>query len=171
MGLRDELLQDLEAARLGFHHLLDSVPESAYSHPSDNPAWTIGDVLFHITLGPPALRFEIWMLRHAPWLMRVALNPLTSRVFNWSNALFARLPKRITRQTLLKAYESGHAGLMSSLKRMDESDLRRSAMYPPEFVSDLAGTVSIERLFRYVRGHFDVHAEQIRAALGNKSLV
>ncbi len=169
--LREELAQELESARLGFHHLLDSVPESAYSHPSDNPAWTIGDVLYHITLGPPAIRFEIWMLHRASWLMHIALNPLTSRIFNWGNALFGRLPRRITRQRLLKAYENGHAGLISSLQRMDESDLRRSALYPPEFVSELAGEVSIERLFRYVHGHFDVHAGQIRAALKGKSLV
>jgi hypothetical protein len=165
MGRREELLQDLEAARLGFHHLLDSVPENSYSHPSDNPAWTIGDVLFHITLGPPALRFEVWMIRHAPWLMRVALNPLTSRIFNWGNALFAQVPRRITRQTLQRAYERGHKGLVSSLRRMDEADLRRSTVYPPEFVSELAGEVSIERVFRYVRGHLEVHAAQVRAAL------
>jgi hypothetical protein len=171
MGLREELLQDLEAARLSFHHLLDSVPESSYSHPSDNPAWTIGDVLYHITLGPPALRFEIWMIRHAPWLIRIVLNPLTSRIFNWGNALFARMPKQITRQTLLKAYERGHTGMISSLKRMEEADLRRSTVYPPDFVSELAGEVSIERVFRYVSGHFEVHAGQIRAALGDKFLV
>ena len=68
MGLREHLAEELEAARGGFHQLLDSVPESAYSHPSDNPAWTIGDVLYHLTLGPPALHFEIWMIRYLPGL-------------------------------------------------------------------------------------------------------
>jgi len=167
MGLKEELAQDLESARQGFHHLLDSVPESLYAHPSDNLAWTIGDVLYHITLGPPAIRFEIWMIHQTPWMFRT-LNTPTSRLFNWGNALFARHPKRITRQTLTKAYEKGHAGLMSSLKRMREQDFARSVVYPPEFVSELAGEVSIERLFRYIKLHFEVHSGQIYRALNHK---
>jgi hypothetical protein len=164
MGLKDELAQELDAARLGFHHLLDSVPEALYTQPSDNPAWTIGDVLYHITMGPPAIRIEIWMIRHAPWAFK-ALNNFTSGLFNRGNALFARHPKRITRQTLTNAYEKGQAGLISSLKRLREEDFRRSVVYPAEFVSELVGEVSIERLFRYIKVHFDVHAGQINAAL------
>ena len=60
MTFKEELAQELEATRQDFHHLLDSVPEVFYHHPSTNPTWTIGDVLYHITLGPTALRFEIW---------------------------------------------------------------------------------------------------------------
>jgi hypothetical protein len=168
MELKEQLAQELEATRQNFHHLLDSVPESLYSHPSDNSAWTIGDVLYHITLGPPAIRFEIWMLRYAPWTFK-ALNNTTSKIFNWGNALFARHPKQITRQTLTKAYENGHAGLMSSLKRLRAEDFTRSVTYPEVFVSELAGEVSIERLFRYVSLHFDVHAEQIQRALNHNT--
>ncbi len=44
-------------------------------------------------------------------LFAVGLNLLTSRLFNWGNTLFAR-------QGFIKAYEAGHAGLLSNLKRM-----------------------------------------------------
>lgn len=165
MTLKAELAQEMENTRQDFHHLLDSVPEAFYSHPSDNPAWTIGDVLYHITLGPAALRFEIWMIRHTRWLFQIAMNDLTANIFNRVNKMFARLPKQITRQTLSKAYEAGHAGLMSSLKRMNEDDLQKSIKYPKSFVVELAGEVSVERIFRYVREHFDIHAEQINKAL------
>ena len=165
MTLKEELAREMEITRQDFHHLLDSVPEAFYSHPSDNPAWTIGDVLYHITLGPSALRFEIWMIRHANQLFQFAMNDLISYIFNRINALFARQPKRITRQTLSRAYEAGHAGLMSSLMRMSEDDLQKSINYPKSFVVELAGEVSVERIFRYVNEHFDVHAEQINEAL------
>ena len=165
MGLKEDLAQELEVTRQNFHHLLDSVPEALYLHPSDNPAWTIGDVLYHITLGPPALRFEIWMICRASWLFKIFLNNTTSKIFNWGNALFARRPKRITRQSLLKAYEAGHAGLMSSLRRVRKEDFRKSVNYPAAFVSELAGEVTVERLFRYVTLHFEVHAGQIRSAI------
>ena len=165
MGLREHLAEELEAARGGFHQLLDSVPESAYSHPSDNPAWTIGDVLYHLTLGPPALHFEIWMIRYLPGLYPLVMNRFVSTIFNRVNAAFTGRPKRISRQMLTQAYEKGHAGLVSRLNHMQDADFQRSVMYPPEFVSDLAGLVSIERLFHYVKGHFDVHEAEIRKRL------
>jgi hypothetical protein len=164
MTLKDDLAQELEVTRQNFHHLLDSIPEVSYVHPSNNPAWTIGDVLYHITLGPPAIRFEIWMIRSAPWMFKI-LNDATSKIFNWGNALFANRTKRITRQRLIKAYEAGHLGLMSSLRRMREEDWGKSVMYPEVFVSELAGTVTVERLFRYIKLHFDVHAGQIQQRL------
>jgi hypothetical protein len=139
---------------------------SAYSHPSDNPAWTIGDVLYHITLGPRALQFEIWMIRHLPGLFPWVMNRFVTTVFNRVNAIFTGRPKRINSRMLIRAYENGHAGLVSSLNRMQDDDFQRSVIYPPEFVSELAGDVSIERLFHYVKGHLDVHEEQIREALG-----
>lgn len=61
MSIKKELANEMEKTRRDFHHLLDSVPEALYHHPSDNPAWTIGGVLYHISLGPTALLFEIWM--------------------------------------------------------------------------------------------------------------
>lgn len=165
MNLKEELAQMMESTRRDFHHLLDSVPEALYDHPSDNPAWTVGDVLYHITLGPPALRFEMWMIRHTGWLYQAMLNDLTSSIFNRVNALFARRPKRITRHSLIRAYESGHAGMMSDLERMREDELRKSIIYPKSFIAELAGEVSIERIYRYAREHFEIHSGQILKAL------
>jgi len=163
--LKEELAKELEAARLGFHQLLDSVPEAFYHHPSLNPAWTIGDVLYHITLGPPAIRLEIWMIRRTRGLFQLAMNNLTSSIFNKANALFARRPKRITSQSLLKAYEAGHAGMISSLRWTRKDEFQKSVRYPESFVRELAGEVTVERLFRYVKGHFEIHAEQIQKAI------
>ena len=165
MTLREELAQEMEATRQDFHHLLDSVPEALYHHPSDNPAWTISDVLYHITLGPSALRLEIWAIHQVPGLFQLTINNTTSRIFNWGNILFTRQGQRFTREKLSKAYEKGHAGILSSLMRMNENDFQKTVIYPETFVTELAGEVTIERLFRYVKGHFDVHAEQIRKAL------
>ena len=165
MSLKEELAQDLETTRRDFHHLLESVPESLYHHPSDNPAWTVGDVLYHITLGPPALRFEIWMLRRARGLYRLALNDQTSIVFNRVNALLARSGGHFTRRSLGRAYDKGHAGILSSLRRTREGDLQKSMVFPKAFVAELAGEVTVERLFRYAGEHFGIHSEQIRSVL------
>ncbi len=44
--LREKLKQEMEETRLAFHQLLDSLPERALDLPSDNPAWTIGEVIY-----------------------------------------------------------------------------------------------------------------------------
>ncbi|HSM71153.1 MAG TPA: DinB family protein [Anaerolineales bacterium] len=165
MSLKEELAHEMESTRQAFHHLLDSVPEALYQHPSDNPAWRIGDVLYHITLGPPALRFEIWMICNAGWLFQIVMNDLTSNIFNRINALYPRHPKRITRQRLGNAYDAAHADILSSLRQINEDDLQKSIMYPQSFVAEIAGEVTAERLFRYVKQHFEIHAEQIIIAL------
>lgn len=166
MGLREELIVELESTRREFLSLVESVPEEFYGNPSANPAWTMGDVLYHITLGPPAIRAEIWGIRHARWVFTVFLNTATSRVFNWGNALFARHPKRITPEVLIQAYERGHAGLLASLRKTRDAEFSKSVRYPDAFVSELAGVVTVERLFRYIKLHFEVHAAQIREGLG-----
>jgi hypothetical protein len=166
MGLKEELAAELERTHREYVTLVDTVPEKIYGHPSTNSAWTIGDVLYHITLGPPAILTEIWMIRHMPGLFSALLNDKTAGIFNRGNALFARHPKRIKPQLLIRTYERGHAGLLEHLGRMQESDLTRSVRYPDSFVLELAGVVTVERLFRYIKLHYEVHAAQIRESLG-----
>lgn len=149
-----------------FRALLDSIPESEYELPTDNPAWTVGDILFHITLGPRALAFEIWMIVHARGFFQFVMAHFPSRLFNRVNAWFGRR-SRVSRQGLLKAYEAGHAIIRSRLRRTREEDFSKSVVYPASFVAEIAGEVTVERLFRYVKGHFEVH----EAALRGKSLV
>lgn len=43
--------------------------------------------------------------------------------------------------------------------------MQRSVIYPKSLVEEIAGEVSIERLFRYVKEHFDTHADQIKAGI------
>ena len=169
MGLKEELIAELEATLQNFHHILDAVPEAAYVHPSANPAWTVGDLLYHITLGPSFVRGEMWLLCHATGFWQIVMNDVTARVFNWGNALFARQPKRIMRQSLLKADEAGHTGMVSSLRRLREKDFEKSVNYPASFVAELEGAVTAERLVRYLVMHCDVHAQEIRTVLNAPS--
>jgi hypothetical protein len=166
MGRKEEIFTELESTRREFHLLVASVPVESYRSPSANSAWTIGDVLYHITLGPPAIRAEVWMIRYADWLFSAVLNNGTARIFNWGNALFARHPKQISPQILIKSYENGNSGLLTSLKGIRNADFDKSIHYPDSFVKELAGIVTVERLFRYIKLHFEIHASQIRESLG-----
>lgn len=159
---KQELEQELEETRRRFTELVNSIPERNYPLPTHNPEWTVGDILHHITLGPRAIALEIWLIVHARKLFSFVMSHFPSRIFNSFNAWFGRRKRRINRQGLLKAYGRAHSIILSGLMRMREEDLLKSVVYPVEFVSDLAGEVTPERLFRYVTAHFEMHERQLR---------
>lgn len=161
---KTELEQELDETHRRFVALVESIPESEYPLPTDNPAWTVGDILFHITLGPRAVALEVWMIVHARGLFGWVMWHFPSRTFNSVNAWFGNRERRISRQGLIKAYGRAHTVIKSRLKRTREEDLVKSVEYPAEFVSDLAGEVTPERLFRYVSGHLEMHEKQLGIA-------
>ena len=160
---KQELEQELKETHRRFIALVESIPEADYPLPTDNPAWTVGDILFHITLGPRAIALEAWMIVNAPWLFGLVMRHFPSRLFNRVNAWFGRgRSRRISPQGLLKAYGKAHAVIKSRLRRTREEDLGKMVVYPADFVSELAGEVTVERLFRYVTEHFEVHEAALR---------
>lgn len=160
---KTELEKELDETHRRFIALLESIPEADYPLPTNNPAWTVGDILYHITLGPRALALEIWMTVHATGLYNFLMRHFPSRFFNKVNAWFGSgRSQRVNRQSLLKAYGKAHTTIKSGLRRTREEDLLKVAVYPLDYVSDLKGEVSVERLFRYVTGHFEEHEQALR---------
>lgn len=157
-----DLEKELDETHRRFFALVESIPEADYPLPTENPAWTVGDILYHITLGPRALALEIWMTIHAGGLYNLLMRHFPSRFFNSVNAWFGNRRRRISRQSLLKAYGRAHTVIKSRLSRTREEDLLKTAVYPLDYVSDLKGKVSVERLFRYVTGHFEEHEQALR---------
>ena len=162
MTLKEDLLNEIEETRVRYHRLLDAIPESEYARQSGNEAWTVGDALYHLTLGPRAIAFEAWMILHARGLYQFWMRHFPLEWFHRLNARFARSDaRRWSRAKLGSAYENAHAALRSALTRTREEDLARSATYPAGLEVLLAGEVSLERLFRYAQAHFEAHAAQI----------
>ncbi|MEN9563024.1 MAG: hypothetical protein RIR73_1268 [Chloroflexota bacterium] len=166
---KKELENQLDETHRRFIALVGSISEAEYSLPTDNPAWTVGDILFHITLGPRALALEIWLTIHIPGLYNFVMRHFPSNFFNRVNAWFGSgRSERVSRQGLLKAYGSAHTVIKSSLRRAREEDLVKTVVYPLDYVSDLKGEVNVERLFRYVTGHFEEHSRQLEIASGKE---
>jgi hypothetical protein len=161
MTIRQELEKELEETRLRYLALLDSIPESDYSLPTDNPDWNVGEMLYHITLGPPTLAFETWMITHVRGLFKFGIRVIPSSWMERLNGLYAQRGGRITRQGLIKGYEAGHTRIMSRLKRTRDEDFSKVMEYPDDFLTMLTGTVTIERLFHYVKQHFEEHQAQL----------
>jgi predicted Zn-dependent peptidase len=68
---------------------------------------------------------------------------------------------------LIKAYEAGHGGLRSDLKRTRDDDFQKSVYVPAELEIIISGDVSIERLFRHVKIHLEAHTKQINTPQKN----
>ncbi len=161
MNKKQTIEEELIQTRKQFLALLNSIPESDYALPTNNSAWSVGDMLFHIALGPQALSLEIWMIIHMRRFFQLVMNLFPSKLFNMANARFARRGNRVSRASLVKRYESAHAKVIASLKQTREEDLSKYISYPAELEPMLAGETSVERLFHYVKDHFEAHRDSI----------
>jgi hypothetical protein len=163
MRLKQELAQEMESTRRDFHHLLGSIPEASYVHPSDNPAWTVGEVLFHMSLAPRFLTADLRLILGQGWIARVMGALVPKSLFDRLNEFFTKrwASRVMTREKLARAYDKAHDHALRALENLNEEDFGRSLEYP-EYDELLTGIVTVERLYRYITIHFKVHAEQIR---------
>lgn len=171
MSARERLQQEIEATRVAFHHLLDSIPEEAFSSPSDNPAWNIREVLFHIAIVPRYMGVEVFMVSRQirPWQLLPRLIPKS--LFDWLNARMTRLGARgMTRRRLAGLYDRSCQAAQQALNSVADTDFSNSLNYPL-WDPLLAGDVTVEYLFGYIKRHFDSHAAQLVKTLPGKGQV
>ncbi|RPI84097.1 MAG: hypothetical protein EHM41_14250 [Chloroflexi bacterium] len=71
---------------------------------------------------------------------------------------------------MAKTYDRAHEKALKVLESLDEEDFQKQVEYP-NWDPALSGQVDIERLFHYIRYHFELHAEQIRQAVGSSERV
>jgi hypothetical protein len=165
MSVKDEVRAELLQTREAFHKLLTDIPEEAFSKASDNPAWTIGEVLFHMSLAPRFVVTDLRIIISRPWLAKVFAAVVPIPLFHRLNAFFTRYWSRnLSRTFLAQEYDRAHARAMKSLEALQEDDFEKAVQYPG-YDPMLSGTVTVERLFRYLKLHFEAHAGQIRERL------
>ena len=149
---------------MAFHHLLDSIPEEALSQPSDNPAWNIRQVLYHIAIIPRYIIVEVVAIRRQVWLYMLLPRLIPKGLFDLLNARMTRLRARgMTRQRLAETYDQSCKAALRALGSVPDADFDKHLHYPL-WDPLLAGDVTLEYLFGYVKRHFDSHAAQIQKA-------
>ena len=90
---------DLEETRFAFHKLLGEISSEDLFKPSLNPAWTIAEVLYHMSMAPRNLPSDVWMIRHLKWVPKIPPGP-----FNRLNIILARRGARNgTKESILEA--------------------------------------------------------------------
>lgn len=165
MSLKDELRAELVQTRDAYHALLAEVPDEAFSRPSDNPAWTIGEVLFHMSLAPRFMTTDLRMIISRPWMAKVFAVLVPGSLFDSLNAFFTRhWSRNLDRKFLAEQYDRAHERALNSLQSLQEEDFQKSLRYPG-YDPILSGEVTVEKLYRYMKLHFEAHASQIRERL------
>jgi hypothetical protein len=162
---RDRLRREIEDTRLAFHRLLDTIPDEAFFLPSGNPAWTVGQVLYHMSFAPRFMVLDVQMIGGQRWIYRLVPRLFPKRLFDWLNARMTRVAAGTpTRAFVSTEYEQAHASIRKVLESLSEKDLAKHAPYP-DWDPLLSGEVAMEYLFGYIKRHFDSHAVQIRQVL------
>ena len=157
---REEIRAELEATREAYRALLDSLSEEDWKKASGNPAWTVGQVLVHMTFAPRMLPADVGMIRRGGWMPR-----LPAFLFNWSNVLMTRwMARKETIHTVGALYDAAHASALAVLDTIQDDEWELGREYP-DWDPMLSGYVTLERLFRYLKLHFEVHREQVRQGL------
>lgn len=165
MDTRERLHQEIEATQCAFHTLLDSIPDEAFALPSDNPAWTVGQVLYHMSIAPRMMIMDVQMISGQRWIYRLIPVIVPKKLFDWLNARLTRYGAyNLSRQFLRNEYDRANTAILQVLDSLSEADFIRSQPYP-DWDPLLSGEVSMEYLFGYIKRHFDSHAAQLQSVL------
>jgi uncharacterized damage-inducible protein DinB len=165
MSVKTELQQELEATRLAYCELLAHIPDEAFPLPSGNPAWNIGEVLYHMSIAPRMIGADVRMITSQNWIYRWLAVLVPERLFNWLNARMTRFGARhMSREFLAQSYNRANEAACQALASITEGDFSRGLDYP-DWDPMLTGEVTLERLFRYLKLHFEHHAAEIRDQL------
>ena len=162
MSIREELYEEIESTKIEFHKLLNSIPVEAYNLPSDNPDWNVGEVLYHMSIAPRMIGADVKMITGQSWFYRLFIRIMPKSLFNWLNKVLTRYGARNgTPEFLAQVYNKAHNITLKALAEVTDADFEKKLQYP-DWDPMLSGEVTLERLFHYIKRHFDSHAEQLR---------
>jgi hypothetical protein len=164
-GIRGELRREIEDTRAAFHDLLNAVPDVALSRRSDNPAWTIGAVLHHMSLAPRMMVADVSMITGQSKAYRIVPKLVPRSLFDWVNKVYTRYGARnVSRQSLADEYDDATAKILRTLESVSDEDFLKSATYPG-WDPLLSGDTTLVQLFHYVKAHFEIHQQQVRSLI------
>ena len=165
---RETVRAELETTRATFHALLGSLTEEDLRGRSQNPGWTNGEILAHMTFGFIVINVLLPMARlwgHLPkasskwfaWLLNAVTGP-----FNWVNALGARLQGKVFNyERIGRVYDWVHFSLLKQIDLIKDDEWQHGMYYPTKWDANFHEFMTLEKLFHYPVIHFNFHLNQI----------
>lgn len=164
MDIKEHIKEELEGTREEYHRLLTSISEEDFLLPSANPAWSVAEILSHMSLAPRYISSDIVFIRRFAWIPKPPA-VLFHTFNNWSTKRGAR---NATHDSLAEHYDVAHVRMIEALENIQDDEWTKGAEYPG-WDPMLSGFVTLERLFRYPNEHFQAHKKELEVVLGDAS--
>jgi hypothetical protein len=169
----DAIRDDLAEAGRRFHELVDSMSDSDWKTPSRNPAWTNGQVVYHVLFGfilIPALfgMIRFWS-RMPPRFSRSFARALnwSTPVFNLANSLGPKGQAALFGQKrAIPIFDRVHRAILRRVDSLEQGEWRRGMYYPDRWDNLFRDFMTYEDLFRYPGLHLKKHLNQLALGTG-----
>jgi hypothetical protein len=145
---------ELEATKADFHRLLDSLKEDDWKAKSANPAWSVGQLMWHLGRGMEFFPQAIEYCRKGK-----GPNP-PAFLIGFGNVMQTRLGSRgATPTSVREKYDAAHSKLLAALQGIREDEWgKRARIYQNDY--------TIASVFADVAEHFREHEADILKGLG-----
>jgi hypothetical protein len=153
-GKRDAIRAELKTTRDAYRELLNSLSPEDWNKKSSNPAWSVGQLMWHIAWGDGFAPRGVDDCKKGR-----GLNP-PQFITNTVNMLATRWgARRATPQSVAEKYESVHADILSKLDEVGDDDWAKG--------TKMFGEVhTVESVLRSPVTHFKEHEADILKGLG-----
>jgi hypothetical protein len=115
---RAKLRADLEATRATFHRLLDAAAGERWHAPSGTGAWTVGEVLVHLTWALEYLPQEVESARQGRGMFNLP-QWLADPASFW---IIRRQARKSDPQSLRRRYDAAMDAVLAALDQVPDSD-------------------------------------------------
>jgi hypothetical protein len=156
---RDVLYLELEETRRAYHALVAQTPAAVWGSVTSNPAWSVGELLYHIIIAVKFLPTDISMLRNGRFI--TPSKTLFDKINKWYTKWAAR---KHTPRTLLAEYDKAHTTVLCLLETIKDEEWHLSGRFP-DINENLSGEHTVQDMFQYLTRHFKEHEAEIREAL------
>jgi hypothetical protein len=159
---------DHERTRTAFDSLVRSLDDESWRAPSLNPAWTNGQLLFHMAFGfiliPPLFAMIGFWSRRSPRASHAFASTLDffTPAFNRVNALGPRIGALVYGRTRLAGqFDRVHAAILRKVDSVDPAEWPRGMYYPRRWDPTFGEFMTFEELFEYPIAHFERHMRHL----------
>lgn len=163
----------LDCSRDRFHALVASLSSAEWDLPSRNPAWTNGQVVYHILFAFTLIPSLFWLITFwsrlpDPYSERFA------RLLDWTTPLFNRVnafgPKAqaalLGRRRAVPIFDRVHRSLVRKAGSIAGERWQLGMHYPTRWDTSFGDFMTFETLFRYPNVHLEKHLKQLTAGEG-----
>jgi hypothetical protein len=151
---REAIRAELKTTRAAYHEFLNSLSPEDWGKKSGNPAWSVGQLMWHIAWGDGFAPRAVADCKRGR-----GLNP-PQFITNTVNMLITRWgARRATPQSVAEKYDAVHTAILAALDEVKEDEWDRGAKIFGEFFT-------VESVLRSPVSHFKEHEADVLKGLG-----